>query len=249
MKRLSTSLKIYLGLLCTLAALAAVNVFLPQGDFVPARELPVSRIVLALVNVLAVLVVYGTLGWIGLRLSAKLGFAEIRDPGNSNAERFLTPAVIGLCVGALMVAGDLLFGRFHSVGPLPHPPFPASLTASVAAAIGEELLFRLFFISFWVWLVSSVLLKNRRRNEVFIGVSIVSALVFAAAHLPAVMFLYDMDTPADLPVALVAEIFVLNSLVSLPAAFYLRKAGFLAAVGIHFWADLVWHVLWGLART
>lgn len=247
--KMSPSLKIYLGLLCTLAALAAVNVFLPQGDFLPARELPAPRPVLALVNVLAVLVVYGALGLIGLRLSVKLGFADILDPGNSPAERFLTPAVVGLLVGVLMIAGDMVLGRLHDMGPLPHPPFPASLVASAAAAIGEELLFRLFFIPLWVWLVSSVLLKNRRRNEVFIGVTIVSALVFAAAHLPAAMLLYDMDTPADLPVALVVEIFVLNSLVSLPAAFYLRKAGFLAAIGIHFWADLVWHVLWGLAGT
>ncbi len=59
----------------------------------------------------------------------------------------------------------------------------------------------------------------------------------------------DRALTPDLPVALVAEIFVLNSLVWLPAAFYLRKAGFLAAVEIHFWADLVWHVLWGLAGT
>ena len=41
-------------------------------------------------------------------------------------------------------------------------------------------------------------------------------------------------------------IVLLNSIVSLFAAYYLRKSGFLAPVGIHFWTDIVWHVVWGL---
>jgi len=28
--------------------------------------------------------------------------------------------------------------------------------------------------------------------------------------------------------------------------YYFRKFGFLAAVGIHFWADVIWHVIWGM---
>jgi len=40
--------------------------------------------------------------------------------------------------------------------------------------------------------------------------------------------------------------FLLNGLMSIFAAYYFRKYGFLAPVGIHFWADIVWHVLWGL---
>jgi hypothetical protein len=25
----------------------------------------------------------------------------------------------------------------------------------------------------------------------------------------------------------------------------LKRAGFLGAVGVHFWTDVVWHVVWG----
>ncbi|GAH57810.1 unnamed protein product, partial [marine sediment metagenome] len=39
---------------------------------------------------------------------------------------------------------------------------------------------------------------------------------------------------------------LLNGVVSLFAAYYFRKYGFLAAVGIHFWTDVVWHVVWGV---
>ena len=33
--------------------------------------------------------------------------------------------------------------------------------------------------------------------------------------------------------------------IALPGAYYLRKSGFLAAVGVHFRANMVWHVIGG----
>lgn len=44
---------------------------------------------------------------------------------------------------------------------------------------------------------------------------------------------------------LLVLIIVGNSLIGLPAAWLFRKYGFLAAVGMHFWTDIVWHVLRG----
>ncbi len=35
-------------------------------------------------------------------------------------------------------------------------------------------------------------------------------------------------------------------LISIFGAYYFKKYGFFAPVGIHFWTDIVWHVLWGL---
>lgn len=61
MKELSTSVKIYIGLIVTLAILAATNVFLPQGAFVPLQELPAPKPVFALVVAAIMLLVYGGL--------------------------------------------------------------------------------------------------------------------------------------------------------------------------------------------
>jgi hypothetical protein len=55
-----------------------------------------------------------------------------------------------------------------------------------------------------------------------------------------------LNTVNDIPSALLAEIFLLNGGLSLFAAYYFRKYGFLAAVGIHFWTDIIWHVVYGL---
>lgn len=246
MKKVPLSLKIYIGLIITLAILAAVNVFLLQGAFYPTQELPASKPVLALANAAIMLILYGGLGFLGLKLSSKLGFVDIWDLEVSNKQRFLIPALVGGGIGIFFILADVIFSKFHTLGPIPHPPFPASLVASVTAGIGEEVIFRLFFISFWVWLISYVILKKRWQNQVFWVVSIFSALAFALGHFPSVMILFGFDTIQEIPFALISEIIFLNGVVSLLAVYYFRKFGFLAAVGIHFWTDIIWHVIWGI---
>jgi membrane protease YdiL (CAAX protease family) len=247
--RVSNSIKIYVGLIITLAILAAFNVFLPQGSFLPAlegQELPAPKPVLALVNAGIMLVLYGGLGFLGLKLSQKLGFANIWDPMVSNRQRFLIPALVGIGLGVFLVLADAILSQFHALGPLPHPPFPTSLVASAIASIGEELVFRLFFIPFWVWLISYVILKKKWQNQVFWIVTILSALAFAFGHIPSVMAFFGWKTIGEIPPALMGEILLLNSIVSVFAAYYFRRFGFLAPVGIHFWTDVVWHVVWGM---
>jgi len=121
----------------------------------------------------------------------------------------------------------------------------ATADASATAGIGEEIIFRLFFISFWVWLISYVILRNRGQTPVFWVVTTLSALVFALGHLPSIMILYSLKEISQVPLAMLVEILLLNGVLSFLAAYYWRKYGFLAAVGIHFWADVVWHVIWG----
>jgi hypothetical protein len=45
---------------------------------------------------------------------------------------------------------------------------------------------------------------------------------------------------------LLIEMILLNGVLSLLAAHYFKKYGFLAPVGVHFWTDILWHVIWGL---
>ena len=249
MKKLSLSVKIYIGLIITLAILGAINVFLPQGSFspiLPEQELPAPKPVLALVNACIMLILYGGLGFLGLKLSQKLGFADLWDTKISNKQRFFIPALIGVGIGIFFIISDAILSQFYTLGPFPHPSFPTSLVASAGAGIGEEIIFRLFFISFWVWLISYVILKRRWQNQIFWIIAVFSALAFAFGHIPSVMVLFGLKTIGEIPPALMSEIFLLNSVVSIFAAYYFRKFGFLAAIGIHFWTDVIWHVIWGL---
>ena len=243
---MTTSLKIYFTLILVVALLAPSQLYLPMGTLaldLEDQSLPASKPVMALASFGIVLVLYGSLGLLGIVLSRKLGFAELWDDRVSNRQRFLVPAVVGIAVGATLVIGDAIFSQFHSFGPIPHPPFPTSIVASVSAGIGEEVLFRLFFISFWVWLLSYVVLKNRYQYHVFWIVAFFSALAFGAAHIPAIALAMGFKNMADIPPVLIIEIILLSGVVAIPCAYYFREFGFLAAVGIHFWADVVWHVI------
>jgi len=247
MSKLSTSLKVYILLVLALAASNAVQILLPSyQSFLPTASLPAPLPVIALANAGIAIVLYGGLGFIGLKLAKKLGFADIWNPKVSHRQRLLIPGIIGAALGVFIIILDIVFSRFNGIGRLQHPPFPSSIFASLSAGIGEEILFRLFFISFWVWLISIVLLRGSRQNQVFWIIAMASALVFALGHLPTLMMLFNYTSVSEISPAFFLELILLNGTVSVFAAYYMRKYGFLAAAGIHFWTDVVWHVIWGV---
>ena len=234
-------------LLAILTLAAGLNYFLPQGEIatqVPQSQIPKWQMALGGAGITIVL--YGLLGFIGLTLWRKLGFPDIWDARVTNRQRFLMPALIGAALGVLLIIGDLIFSPYNSVGRLIHPPFPTSLVAAIAAGIGEEMMFRLFFISFWTWLVGKLILRGRGLTIVYWMFAVLSSFAFAAGHLPSFMIILGVGNPSQLSPILLLEVFLLNGLISIFAAYYFKKYGFLAPVGIHFWTDIVWHVLWGL---
>ena len=248
MRRFSPSTLVFFGLVLLNAALAASMSFLPQGiETVDGAE-ALSPFTAAVINATVVLFIYGGAGYAGLRFSRKLGYPDLLDKKVTTRQRFITPCIAGLWIGLIFIIGDGIFSRFHSLGSLPHPLFPMSLLASVSAGIGEEMVFRLFFIPFLVWLISSVALKGEQKNAVFWVATFFSASFFAAAHIPSVMLMMGNPSYAAIPTAILIEIFVLNGLLSIVAAYFMRKSGYLAAVTVHTSADIVWHVIWGLLR-
>ncbi|TFH33951.1 MAG: CPBP family intramembrane metalloprotease [Dehalococcoidia bacterium] len=248
MRRFSPSTLVFFGLVLLNAVLAAITSLLPQGMETVDGAATISPAIAAVINSAVVLLFYGGLGYVGLRLSRKLGYPDLLDPKVTTRQRFIIPCISGLWIGLVFIVGDGIFNRFHSLGPLPHPPFPTSLLASFSAGIGEEMVFRLFFIPFLVWLISSVALKGAQKNAVFLVATFFSATFFAASHIPSVMIMMGNPSFAAIPTALLTEIFMLNGLLSIVAAHFLRTRGYLAAVTVHTSADIVWHVIWGLLR-
>jgi hypothetical protein len=241
--------RIFIFLLATHMLMAAISVLLPQDAFgaaISAARLPAAPALVALASAGIVLVVYGGFGLVGLRLARTLGLPDIWEPAISNRQRFTIPALIGLGLGVVFVLGDLAFSQVNGVGRLTHPRFATAIVASISAGIGEEIMFRLFFISFWTWLVARVLLRGRWQTPIYWAVSTVSALAFALGHLPALMVFHGWTDFSQVPAVLLVEIVLLNGLLGMCAAWAFKRYGFLAPVGMHFWADIVWHVLWGL---
>jgi len=240
-------LAVYWGLIVLLAALAAVMAAFPvAAEFLPGgTQMPAPPVVIALATFGGIVVVYGGLGFVGLRLSDRIGFAGIWDEDVTHRQRFGIPVLAGGAMSVLFVLTDSVLAPLHGLGRIPHPPFPISLGASVTAGIGEEVLFRLFFISLWVWLISRVLLDGRAGNVVFGVVTGASAVLFTVAHFPAVMLLMGVETVRGIPWVFSVEMLLLNGTLGVAAALFMRRWGILAAMGLHFWTDVGWHVVWG----
>ncbi|MFW5701260.1 MAG: hypothetical protein ACOCWM_06170 [Cyclobacteriaceae bacterium] len=159
--------RIFSFLILIIALSASISVYLPQGNVIIDQELPTSKINLAIINFFIMTIIYGGLGFVGMKLSNKIGFADIWNENIPLKKKIIQPLFIGIGLGIFFIMLDLVFSSFHSLGALPHPPFPLSLFASITAGIGEEIIVRLFFISFWVWLFSYIFFKKKYLKQTF----------------------------------------------------------------------------------
>jgi hypothetical protein len=246
------------GFLAALAVLTFLSYALFLHQIAPAGSLSpqvaaVPPWVLGLANAGIVVVSYGLLGLAGLWFARRLRLpGTYREGTGEPSERrgarwwplCFQPLLLGLVLGSALVALDRLF-RAAGAGPgLPHPAFPLSLFASATAAIGEEILFRSFVLGLWAFLFNLVLRRWGRTPLALWAGIVIAALAFGAAHLPTLMQLTGARSLSAMGPLLVAEVFLLNGVVGAVAGERTIRNGLVAAVGIHFWTDIVWHVLW-----
>jgi membrane protease YdiL (CAAX protease family) len=118
--------------------------------------------------------------------------------------------------------------------------------ASLSAGIGEEILFRGFVFGLWGFLVNWLFKRFVGRDVTLWIANVLAALAFGAGHLGTVLLLTGASSPAELNPVLLVEVFLLNGVMGLIAGQRYMKDGLVAAAGIHFWADVVFHVLYGL---
>jgi hypothetical protein len=91
------------------------------------------------------------------------------------------------------------------------------------------------------------LLKRFNGRSVALWIAnFIAALAFAASHLGTVLVLTGATSLAELSPVLILEIFVLNGVIGIVAGQRYMKDGLITAVGVHFWTDVVFHVIWGL---
>ena len=231
---------------CAFATYAFFTDQLAVTAGVPMPDMGVSNAVLGLANAGIVLVVYGIVGWIGFWFARKLGLPGIFSEDGNWRRWFLIPLLLGLICGVMIVIGDILFAPVNGFGRLVHPPFPISIFASLSAGIGEEMLFRGFVFGLW-GLILNWLLKRFNGHTLALWVTnLIAALAFGAGHLGTIMFMTHASSLSDLSPVLLIEIFLLNGIIGLIAGQRYMKDGLVAAAGVHFWTDMVFHVLYGL---
>ncbi len=199
---------------------------------------------LALANGGFVLVIYGLVALAGYWFARRLDLPPMYREGAGWGAWAVRPMLLGLGIGVVLVIVDQILARIGGVEGFPHPGFPLSLFASGSAGIGEEILFRGFVMGLWAALLKLILKRwNGRSAALWIGNGI-AALAFSASHFPSAMLLLNAASPAQLPVTIWIELLLLNSFVGIVAGQRYMRDGLVTAMGIHFWADVVWHVIW-----
>ena len=221
---------------------------LPPGTM-PSQLPPVPSWLLGLANAGIIVVLYGLLGLAGLWFARRLGLPGVFREAAGWRNWFLVPMALGLVLGFVIALGDRIFASLGDWGGSRHPPFPTSLIASATAGIGEEILFRAFVMGLWAFL-ADLALRRWKATEIALWIgNVIGALAFAAGHIPAAMVILGVSSPAGIPPLALAEMLILNGIVSLVAGQQYVRNGLVAAVGVHFWADVVWHVVWPLVAT
>ena len=61
-----------------------------------------------------------------------------------------------------------------------------------------------------------------------------------------IMLLTGAASLSEINPLLIVEVILLNGVIGLIAGWRYMKDGLVAASGVHFWTDVVFHVLWGL---
>jgi hypothetical protein len=232
--------------LCAFATYTFFIDALATSAGMPLPEMGVPDSVVGLANAGIVFVVYGLLGLAGYWFARRLGLPGFyREDGNWRGW-FFTPLVLGLSCGGLLVIGDLLFAPINGVGQMMHPGFPVSILASISAGIGEEIAFRGFVFGLWGFILHWLLKRFNGRTAALWIANIIATLVFGASHFGTVLVITGATSLVELSPILMVEILVLNGIIGLIAGQRAMKDGLVAAMGIHFWADVVFHVVWGL---
>lgn len=123
-----------------------------------------------------------------------------------------------------------------------HPPFPAS----ISAGIGEEILTGMLVFGLWRLILNWLFKRYSGCTAAVWIASLIATLAFGAGHLGTVFILTGASSPAELAPAFLAEVFLPTELIGLVAGERYMKDGLIAAAGVHFWTNVIFHVTWGL---
>lgn len=223
--KISTSLKIYLGLIAMMVILAGMQTVLALEVNQGQQTSWLFVIIVAL------------LGGIGLLLSTRTGFPEMWDPQISNQKRFWIPALVGVGLGVIM----FLFDLAQPLGSEAQTRFPDSLIVFSLAGIIEEVIIHLFLTTFLIWLVSGLLLKGRYQEPIFWVVAAGGAGLYWLVQVQAIRTYF----PEQFSITLGAQVFLVIVVTITAGAYLFRKGGFLAALSLRYGFYLVWHIIWG----
>jgi len=247
-------LKTYLIMISGLTLLTGFNSFISGGNQFITNSLPLPAVLQIVLNMVIVLFLYGLLGLYGIKIGREFKLPGIWPDQYPGFSYWIEPALLGFLLAALYIFLDLSFAPLHNLGYLPQPEMPEAILVVLISALSGELLFRLFLIPFGAYLI--VLLwrkfggigletKDRIIKRIFWPLAGASGVIYVLSYLPNLVYSYGGESLSNLPGLLLVQLLLMYGSLGMLAAWQYKRHGFLAAVQVHFWAALFWHIGWG----
>lgn len=179
---------------------------------------------------------------VGFRAGRKvrLGWPLLAGLGQTPVDfaRATRATLLGIFMGFLaschVLVLDAIVGSKLTVTNVPNPSPLLLSMASVGAAINEEILCRLGFMTILVWMMTSISLRRELGTTImWVGI-ILSSLGFAVLHLPQAITFYGKPT-----IPLMMVVFAGNGIPGILFGWLFWKKGIVAAMVAHFTADIL----------
>ena len=186
---------------------------------------------------------YGViLGALGIILGKRVGLW--RDERSITKKPLIVSLVISVIGGLSIILPDILFFARHSTviaESYATKPTAAYLVATVTyGAIIEEIMLRLFMMSLVAFILYKLFGKggDKPTNGILVIANVITALLFAAGHLPNTFILFGSSP------MIIARCFLLNGGIGLLFGYLYRKYGLRYAMiahgGCHILSKLIW---------
>ena len=238
-----------------IASILSVIAILPysltlQGEALKTVDIPLP--LLLLISMIQNSVMFALLIFFGLKLTKPTGLSLpiLESLIDNNKVKikiksiFKISAILGIGIGIVIILLDYLFTKVGvDLGGQVSFPLWQGFLASFYGGIGEEILLRLFMMTFIVWIFSKMkkskdkIIKN---NFIMWSSIIIASLLFGLGHLPATAMLTDL-TPIVIFRAL-----LLNGIAGVVFGWLYWKKGLESSMISHFSADIILHVLFPL---
>lgn len=154
----------------------------------------------------------------------------------------LSSSIIGLLIGSFILLADFIFYRLGS--PLSFftselPSWYKGLIGSFFGGIGEEIIYRLFFMTLLVWLINLVVNNKEITPKPWTiwAAIIIAAFLFSLAHIPVASAL------SEITMLVVVRGLLLNCIAGIGFGLLYWKKGLLFVMIAHFMADIALHVI------
>ena len=199
----------------------------------------VTKEIVALSSMIQYGILFGLiLACIGIVLSKKI---KLWKYFKFDKKAVITTAIITIIGALTLFPGDkLIFGSLNSwvnEQYIVKPTIYKMIGGLLGGGIIEEVMMRLFFMSLIVFIISKILKKKEIPTIVFVIANIISALLFAAGHLP------STATMTTLSPLIIFRCFLFNGGLGLAFGYLYRKYGIGYAMISHGLCHLISDIL------